>query len=290
MFMGRMSDPIFVLTGRLLFKPAVMVGLSLVMFFEGYRLLGPGKDALGYMRYRLAETVCAQAADELPQREGLQTLAVLDLAGDSNGVVSATLRSKIEAAGVYRLLDESFFRKLMQQLGKNSSPVVRLEDAVDAARRIGVDAIVFGELPEFSATDNSAAMRLEIRMAERDSGKAVFARAYRQTMGGSWAAGAYWRARLADSSSGRRIFLWVLFTLLLPLLTIPILRKLTGMDSNLVNLGMLLGYTLLDMLFAFFLTGFWIPSLWTAAILLLALGSSAYYNYRIMSYVETMRR
>ncbi len=288
MFVGRFSDPFYLIVGRLLFKPITMIALFLGFAFEGYRVLGPDGNDVGYMRHRLADSVCTEAAKDLPQRQGLQSLAVLDLAGDSTGVVSAALRSRIEALGTYRLLDESFFRKLMKQLGKNA-PVVRLEDAVDAARKIGVDAVVFGELPQFSATADGAELRLELRMAERDSGKAIFARAYGRTIGGSRITGAYWRARLADSSRGRRIFIWALFTLLLPLITVPLIRRLTSTDSNLTNMGMLLGYTLIDTLFAFFLTGFWIPTLWTAAILLIALGASGYYNYSIMSFVEEMR-
>jgi hypothetical protein len=64
---------------------------------------------------------------------------------------------------------------------------------------------------------------------------------------------------------------------------------LTAVDSNLLNLGLLLGYTLLDMLAALLLTGFWIPTVWTMGILLLALAASGYYNYRIASFIERMR-
>jgi hypothetical protein len=56
-----------------------------------------------------------------------------------------------------------------------------------------------------------------------------------------------------------------------------------------MNLGLLIGYTLLDMLVAVLLTGFWIPTMWTAGILLLALATSGYYNYRIASFIEQMK-
>jgi hypothetical protein len=287
---GEIMDAFYTLAGKLLFKPIAAIVLFVTFAFEGYHIWGPDNGDLGFMRHKLADAVCTEAIQELPHRQGVQSIAVLDLAGDSTGVVSKLLRDKIEAQGIYNLLDESFFRKLIKQLGRSSaSPVVRLEDAVDAARKIGVDAVIFGELPQFSLTADGAVLRLELRMAERDSGKAVFARAYSRTYGGSRIAGSYWRARLADSSGGRRIFVWIVFALLLPLLTVPLLRKLTATDSNLINLAMLIGYTLVDMLFAFFLTGFWIHTLWTALILLAALGLSAFYNYCIMSFVEKMR-
>ena len=102
-----------------------------------------------------------------------------------------------------------------------------------AARQLGVDAVLFGEIPEFTAQKDSAALRLELRMAERDSGQAVFVRSYSSSRADTL------RARIADSSKGRRIFIWVLFTILLPLVTVPLIRRLIAVDSNLMNLGLL---------------------------------------------------
>ena len=113
MLMGRISDPFYLIAGRLLFKPIVMIALFLGFAFEGYRIWGSDDSNVGYMRQRLADSVCTEAVKDLPQRPGLQSIAVLDLAGDATGTVSAALRSRIGALGTYRLLDESFFRKLM---------------------------------------------------------------------------------------------------------------------------------------------------------------------------------
>jgi hypothetical protein len=280
----RMMEPIWALVGRSMIKPIIFAALGLTMLFESYRVLGPIEDSLGFMRRNLAEQVCGEAAEDLPQRQGLATLAILDLAGDSSdGYISNMLRQRVQATGKYRMIEESFFRKLLREFSKNNAPISRLTDAVAAARQLGVDAVIFGEIPEFTAQKDAAALKLELRMAERDSGQAVFARSYSSSRADTL------RARIADSSKGRRIFVWVLFTVLLPLVTVPLIRRLTAIDSNLMNLGLLLGYTLLDMFVAVLLTGFWIPTLWTAGILLLALGACGYYNYRIASFIEQMK-
>jgi hypothetical protein len=280
----RMMEPLWALVGRTMVKPLIFVAMGLVMLFESYRVFGPMEDSLGFMRRTLAEQVCSEAAEDLPQRQGVSTLAILDLAGDSSdGFVTNTLRQRILTTGKYRLIEESFFRKLMREFGRDSAPISRLTDAVAAARQLGVDAVLFGEIPEFTAQKDAAALKLELRMAERDSGQAVFVRSYSSSRADNM------RARIADSSKGRRIFIWVLFTFLLPLVTVPLIRRLTAVDSNLLNLGLLLGYTLLDMFAAVLLTGFWIPTLWTAGILLLALACSGYYNYRIASFIEQMK-
>jgi hypothetical protein len=275
--------------GRALIRPFILAGLGISMLFGSYRLLGPAEESLGFMRRNLAERVCSEAVGDLPKREGLPSIAVLNLTGDQQSFVTKLLREKIASSGEYRVLEESFLHKLLREFGKDNASSARLEDAVATARQIGVDFIIFGEIPEFTAKDNAATLKLELRMAERTSGQAIFAHSYSEDIGGSLVLSAYWRARIADSSKGRRIFIWITFMLLLPLGTIPLIRRLTAQDSNLLNLALLLGYTFLDMLVALLLTGFWIPTLWTAGILILALASSAYYNYRIASFVERVR-
>jgi len=284
----RITDPFWAFFGRILVKPIILAALGLSMLFEGYRLFGPTEDSLGFMRRKLADRLCSQAAKDLPKKGGGQSLAVLSFAGDGTGYVTRLLRDKIEAVGEYRLLEDSFFRKLLREFGNEDVAVSLLTDAVATARKVGVDLVVFGEIPEFTAGEDRATFKLEVRMAERESGQAIFARSYSDRIGGSTEVNSYWRARLADSSKGRRIFIWVAFTLLLPLASVPLIRCLTAASSNMINLLMLLGYTLVDMLVALLLTGFWIPTLWTAGILLLALGASSYYNYRVASFIEEM--
>jgi hypothetical protein len=258
--------------------------------FQAYRLFGPEEDRLGYMRRRLAERVTTSAIADLPRRDVVKTVAVLPLAGDPEGMLTRLLREKLAASGKYELLEESFFRKLLGEFGRTEEPVARLAEAVALARKLGVDAVVFGEVPEFRSSEQETAVKLELRMAERASGEAVFARAYSERMEGSRLSGSHWRARIADSSKGRRIFLWVCFALLLPLVTFPLIRRITAEESNALNFLMLAGYTLVDVLAALALTGFWIPTLWTAGILLLALAASAYYNYRIASLIDRLGR
>ncbi len=285
--MHRLTDPFWAFWGRILLKPVALVVLSASMLFEGYHLLAPSGDSLGGIRRDLAEQVCGKAVDELPKMNGVPSLAVLNLAGDDQGLVTEILRARLEASGEFRLMEPGFFRKLLREFGKEEAPVSRLADAVDMARKLGVDLVLFGELPEFKASADRAAIRLELRMAERATGQALFARSYSESVG-SGPGRFSWRARMAGSAKGRRIFIWVAFTLLLPLLTVPLIRRIISVESNLVNLVLLVAYTAVDLALAFFLTGFWIPGIWTAVVLLLALAASALYNYVIASFIEEM--
>ena len=284
----RIMDPFWSFLGRLAVKPIIFAGLGLSMLWQTYSMFTPAEDGLGFMQRNLAERICAQVLNDLPRKEGVPSLAVLDLAGDAQGHVGSLLRGKISASGEYRVLEESFLRKLLREFGKSSVPATRLEDAVAASRQIGVDLILFGEIPEYEVKERTGSLKLELRMAERATGQAIFARSYAEDIGGSLILSSYWRARIADSSKGRRIFIWAAFTILLPLVTIPMIRRLISEESNLMNLAMLLAYTTVDMILALLLTGFWIPTIWTAAILILALAGSGYYNFRVASLVESM--
>ena len=121
----RMMEPLWALVGRAMIKPIIFVALGLTMLFESYRVFGPIEDSLGFMRRNLAEQVCSEAAEDLPQRQGISTLAILDLAGDSSdGYISNMLRQRVQATGKYRMIEESFFRKLLREFGKDNAPVV----------------------------------------------------------------------------------------------------------------------------------------------------------------------
>ncbi len=276
----RMTDPFWAFFGRILVKPVVIIGLTALLIVESYYLLFPGEAKIPAARRQLADRVCTRVVADLPRREGSPSVAVLDLAGDPNGLVTALLREKIQAADSYRVLERQLFDKMLGEFGRQGAPVSRLTDAVSTARQIGVDLVVFGEVSDFFVDTGRSSLRLEARMAERQSGQAVFARSYYEGSSGGWF------SRLPDRSLLRRVLIWILLTILLPVVSIPLIRRLIAMDSNITNLLMLLGYTALDMLFAFLLAGFGFPGVWGIVLLVLALAASAFYNYSIASLIE----
>jgi hypothetical protein len=280
----RITDPFWAFLGRTLLKPIVAGVLAVAALFEGYFLMQPTGASIEMMRRRAAERTCKEVAADLPKRAGVPSLAVLNLAGDPSGVVTQMLREEVAAGAEYRVLEEPFFRKLLRELGKDNVPVSRLSDAVALARGIGVDLVLFGEVSP--APEGIPQLKLEMRMAERQSGQAVFVRSYGNPPAGK----SSWRSRLEYSSKGRRIFIWVVFTLLLPIATIPLLRRVVALDSNLLNLALLLTYTALDVVAAHLLTGAAGITVWSSIILLAALVAGLCYNYGIASLIDDLQR
>jgi hypothetical protein len=271
--------------GRILIKPIVLICLTILMVVEAYYLIAPAKDPLPAARSKLAERVCSKAVLELPKRTDSPSVAVLNIAGDANGAVTRLLREKVSTAGSYRVLEDRFLGKLMKEFRKENAPISNLSDAVATARQLGVDFVLFGEIADFSVNENGSNMTLDMRMAERQSGQAVFARSFSE---GSPSLTSSWRLSITERPWARKVFIWLLFTLLLPLASIPLIKRLIAIDSNMLNLAMLAGYTIADMLIACLLTGFSFEGITTIALLILALAGSAVYNYSVAAFVEQM--
>lgn len=278
------------LFAELLFRRIVVLFIGAVAVFEGYLLLRSNGDEVGFLRRTLADEACVEIAEDLPRQDSVRSLAVLPLAGDPDEFLTAKLRSSIRASGKYELVDDSFFRKILQEGGARSAPVASFDAAVAAARRAGVDFALFGEVVRFETTEGGGALKVNLRLADRAARQAVFSRTFERTTGGGVMSSNYWRAHIADSSKWRRVLIWVLLVLLLPIVTAPLIRRITEQESNAWNLVVLIVYTAVDEGVAFALTGLWVPGALTTVVLLAALFSSAYYNYLAASLIEDLRK
>jgi len=271
----------------ILARPVGKMLLGAVVVLQGYLLFRP-QDPLGFAGHSVVTQTAAAVAADLPDRKGLTTLAVLPFVNDFNAVVAGQVKDAILERGRYEVLDESFFRRLLNEARGGAAPIADLKEAVAAARRIGVDAVVFGEVSRLTREPGQADLALNLRMAERESGQAVFARQYEDRAGGNSTSVAYWRARLADSSTPQRILAWTCIVLLAPLVGAGLIRRVTAEESNLRNGVLLVAMTGIDVLLAWGLTGFWIASWGTAAAIALAAAASLAYNYKVASIIDDL--
>lgn len=265
---------------------ALLVGVTVI---QAWWLIGPDDEPLGFARRNVAARTAAVVALEIPGRDGITTLAILPLRNDPNEVVTRRLKESIAARGRYEIIEESLFRRLLAQLRKTPVPPFTVAEAVSVARQIGADAVLFGEVTRFSGQQGEAMLAIDVRLAERESGQAVWVKHYEEQLSGAPTTVDYWRARLADANKPQRVVIWVCLVLLLPLVTAPLVRRVTAEESNALNLGMLVAYTAVGAAAAWALTGFWVPSWWTAFALLLAMGSAAVYNYKVASVIDELR-
>lgn len=259
------------------------------LLLQGYWLFGPEDEGLGFAVRSLADRTAAQAAADLPDRKGAVTLAVLPLLNDQSQVVSRRLRSAIAVQGRYQIIEESLLGRLLDEIGRSAQRIATLDEAVAAARRIGADIVIFGQVTRLVRDGTNASVAVDLRMAERDTGQAVFVKHYEDRIEGRASSLSYWRARLADSPKPRRALIWICWTLLLPLVTAGLIRRVTAEESNVLNAALLLGYSVIDGLVACGLTGFWLVSWWTVTAVGLATVLAGIYNLRIATAIDELR-
>jgi len=90
--------------------------------------------------------------------------------------------------------------------------------------------------------------------------------------------------------TGRRLFAWSLFILLLPVVTAPLANRLLDKQSNTANLLLLFGYTGLDIVAAYRVGGFSVEGILSAIVYLIALLAVFSYNLWICAFLARLRQ
>ena len=114
------------LAGFLIVAVVVIVAIVAAMYNSLVRLRVPPGAQSG-RRFRIREQGAPSARD------------------GRRGDLIVEIRLVLPAA-----LDERS-KDLLREFGRDRGTISKLEDAVSASRQLGVDAIVFGEIPEFTA-------------------------------------------------------------------------------------------------------------------------------------------
>lgn len=96
----------------------------------------------------------------------------------------------------------------------------------------------------------------------------------------------YFSAWMKSHSPWWRGIFWFLFMIFLPLSTTSLIVKIAGWQSNKYNFLMIMVYTGVDVLLAFFLVGFILYNSWVGFLIFLAFLVSGIYNYEICDLVD----
>jgi len=270
----------------------LMLGGLVVAGWQGWELMRPKAWAPNDLQRSAVDQVCWQAAKAIPAGlPGIEKIAVLRLGGrDTDGFVTAKLADCLHRTGRYDVLQESFVAKLMKELGIDDKPVSTFDEAAKAGKKMGVSGVVFGEVPEFSADEAAASIRLNLRVANVEKGVSAFAESFAAKEPPAATSVAGVRRSIRTSSVVKRLLIWLAFAALLPVVLIPIIKHFLEQESNAVNFALLVGLTLADLALAYVLVGLavfeWVPAL----LLLGSVVAGGAYNYWLCSTIERLRR
>jgi hypothetical protein len=256
------------------------------LLWLAYEAFGPTHYKIDTILKTLSDRVIKQAVNDIPKFKGVETVAVLNFKGDYNGYVTETLREALNRTGKFKILSKSLYDRLAAEFDWRKTDVSTLAEALDRGRKSGTDAVIFGEVPNLMQDENEAKIEMIVRAADVKMQEPVFIQEYAQNIQKHATSLRYMGTKMTETSFGLKLFLWLLFTVFLPVATFFIPKRIFAKESNFLNFALLLSYTLLSFLFAFILAGFRVTGFWNSLLLILALGLSGTYNYFALSLIE----
>jgi hypothetical protein len=269
---------------RLLFNRfTVVVGLTAAACAT-WSVIRTPQNPTADMRETLLDLAAQQLAAQASHLEG-RSVVLAQLGGDPSGTLTEGLRQRLSIDGV-RTIPEELLRVVLAQIGWRGRPVVALSDAVRLGREAGVSSVLFGEVTDYRLGDRAGRLRLELRWAETSTGKASYGGPVEAAIGD---ASDYWSARAGRAPVWPRLLIWLAVSLFLPVVCVPIIERLTALDSNATNFALLAALTAIDTLLAATLLGFRFSGALPALALILAFGIAGIYNFAVVGWIDQYR-
>jgi len=249
-------------------------------------IFGPRSKKVDTLRRVLADRVLDEAIRDIERRyirhQVRKKLAVLDFVGDGGDTIADLLRNRLRRKGMLVEHRKSAWKKALEKVGISGS-TDSPDKAAKLAKELGAEAAVFGRVDEFSRDRSRGAVRLEVALAEAESGN--------ETMRHSYAA--LWPAGTLDHvenlGAGWRLLIWLGVAVLLPISVYPVARVALERESNALTFLLLAGMTILDVAAALFLLGFSVRTVWVAVLVVGAFAAAGTYNYLVLNSYEKMR-
>jgi hypothetical protein len=217
----------------------------------------------------------------LPKLPSPGEVAVLRLEGDSTGFVTEQLRAVIDRTGTYVQPAAGLVDRVMKELEIEERSAGSPAEAIAVGRRMKVPYVLSGRVVEFRSDRQVGQIRLVLQLVDvgkaRSVGEAVEVSYPEQGLrSGAW-------------SVAWRTVLWMAVVGVFPLLTLPVIRQVLTLESNLITLIALLSCTALAGILALALTGFALGRWSSVGLIVIATGVAGSYDYYVFEVVDKRR-
>ena len=270
---------------RLARRRVMLPILLVVVAGQCWMMYRPKPFPLDERRTELAHEVAGKLAEALPvPAAGRPAVVVAPFERDPTGRLTDAVRRAIERVDRYAVQPTSFVQNVLADLG------VRRELAPEAAASVAMDDLkseylLAGRVEKLSARtdmDEALVSAVFIPVGVPDEATPIHVEAVHDHTAGAEgpAVQTYpWPARLVS---------WLAFALVLPLAVAPLACRGLEMQSNAVNLAMLLGLTLAAGLAAFAMLGFRLDTWLAATLLVAAVAAALAYNWMVLNKLEEL--
>ncbi len=253
--------------------------------WQGWENLGPRKPEIGPVRRELARKVIPNIVEDIRNSRGnIRQAALLHFSNDPTDHFTDSLRSTVEQRGVLDLRDRTVKEKARNILNLRHSSFAEANAAVAKGRKLGVQAVLHGEIHAFESYPGGSKIDVEVHLVEVATGHPVFTKRYSTEASPTSHPVAAVQQVTLSIPWFQRLFGWLIVILLLPVFTITFIRTMVSKGSNKRNAFVLGIYTLADALLAWLLVGAAINSWFPVIVFIAAVSAAFLYNVRIMTF------
>jgi hypothetical protein len=290
-----------------LILPILCVGLVA----QAWMTVRPKPNPLDARRLELADEVAGKLAESLPRPTlGRPTLVVMPFDRDPTGSVTDAVCRAIERVDRYTIQPPSLLENIFRQYGIPVQPVTPEAAESLAIENAPAEFLLAGRVQMLSARSDMDEASLEgvfipiggVQDVQTLPAEAPIGANSMQAPIGSLSRAVRLLAETvhdhtADTQPApvetypwpMRLVLWLLATLLLPVVVTPLVSRGLEKQSNTVNLLMLLGLTTVAGVAAFAMVGFRLDTAWGASLLVAGTGLALVYNWLVLSKVDELR-
>jgi hypothetical protein len=262
------------------------IGLVGYMIVQSYYFMVPGPRELDTVRKKIAQSLVEKVVYAFPSLGLNKKCLVLPLENDPNGEITELLRETLASTGKMTVPSRSIMEKIFKELKLEIQGMTDLEEAYNIGQSAKVDLVLTGQIPKLEQDQHTASGSIDIQLLDISSNTVVFAQTFEHSISKSVLSPSYVKARIQDSAIWGRVFSWLVICLFLPWALISLVKRILEQESNVYNVSMLAGITLIDVVVALSLMGFEITSFWSWFFLLFAAGGGGFYNYRVCDFIS----
>lgn len=282
----------FAVAMKHLLSPTSIILIAATSLVSGaYMVLKPTEPVLSTAQVRLIDRLDREAGLWLGQMEPTQRSAVLTTFNrDPFAHISDCLREVIWRSDRFDLCDYSVAEKFWKRIEWTRPVAESRRDAVHTAARRGSDYVIWGTVEEFSDVKSPAQLVVALEVVEVANSRPVTEQRFEITDEPGLGTLV---TDTADKATGffqfsllTGLLVWVGFTLLLPLLAYPFIKRVVLGDSNAAILTMLISTVFASVFVCYLIlvrgAGPWL----SAIVLLIAFAVALYYYYKTFEIIK----
>lgn len=225
---------------RLMATSFLTLFLAIAYFYHSYLVPWRGSDEAFSLKAAEPQWIFLADTIEKSVPAGVKSLFIFDFSNDPNHDIVRVLRDRLALSQRFRLIDQTFGTKARTLVISASGAPQTAEQAVSFANKNNIDAVLLGRVDNLFSPSDDGSPSIQWRIVQARTG-AILSEGTESV-----------DSLLNESGQKTAIdyrwsLCWILFVILLPLITLKILGAITKKESNCANLVTLILYTLIEM-------------------------------------------